>query len=419
MRWLIGAGRARLPADPGMAVWIDPPAWGAHGRLWSHLVSDVSYDELHAFAAAHGVPRRGFERDHYDVPAVAFETLVAAGASPISSRELLTRLTGAGLRRRKSTAMGRRAAGNALLRPRRLVEGDLVAVTATAGPVPPARLASGLDRLRSWGLRVRALPHTLDREDPLTYLAGTDADRADDFTAAWMDDEVAAVVVARGGYGTQRMVDLLDWRRLAEAEPKILAGFSDVTALHQAVASRLGLVTLHSHVASSLGGASEESAALMRSMLFEPAAVDLFGGAVVRGVVSGQATGVLVGGNLAMLAAEVGTASVRPARGGIVLVEDVTEEAYRIDRFLTQLLRAGWFDAVRAIVLGAFTDCGDEDLHEAALLDRLVPLGVPLVMGYDLGHTTTTRTVPLGVRATLDVPAAGQPSLRLSQPPFT
>ena len=203
-----------------MALWIDPPAWAAHGRLWSHLVSDVSYDELHAFAAASGVPRRGFERDHYDVPEEMYAALVAAGASPVSSRHLLSRLTSAGLRRRKVDAMARRAVGNDLLRPPRLRAGDLVAVTAPAGPIPAGRLEAGITRLESWGLRVRIAPHTLDRGNPLSYLAGDDAERAADFTAAWMDPEVAAVVAGRGGYGTQRMLDLLDWRRLAEARPE-------------------------------------------------------------------------------------------------------------------------------------------------------------------------------------------------------
>jgi muramoyltetrapeptide carboxypeptidase len=234
-----------------------------------------------------------------------------------------------------------------------------------------------------------------------------------------MDDEVAAVVAGRGGYGTQRMLDLLDWRRLAEARPKILAGFSDITALHLAVSHRLGLVSLHSHVTTSLGSASEDSAERMRAMLFEPTALDLFAESEVRPVVPGSATGVLIGGNLSMLAGEVGTAFNRPAVGGVVLLEDVSEEPYRLDRLLTQLLRTGWFDGVRGIVLGAFTDCGDPARVDAVLLDRLVPLGVPLAAGFDFGHTSTSRSVPLGVRATLAVPSHGAPTLVLAHPPFT
>jgi muramoyltetrapeptide carboxypeptidase len=268
---------------------------------------------------------------------------------------------------------------------------------------------------------VRVQPHTLDTH-PLGYLAGTDADRAADFADAWMDHEVRAVIAGRGGYGTQRILDLLDWRRLTEARPKILAGFSDVTALHQAAASRLGLVSLHSHVSTSLGAAEPASAERMRTMLFEPAVVDLFEGMDVRAVVPGNASGVLVGGNVSMLAAELGTSFSRPSGGGIVVLEEVAEEPYRLDRLLTQLLRAGWFRGVRAVVLGAFTDCGDPRSVEAVVLDRLVPLGVPLVAGYDFGHTSTTGTVPLGVRATLAVPATGsrgKPSLVLESPPFT
>jgi muramoyltetrapeptide carboxypeptidase len=400
-----------------MAILVDPPTWAAHDRLWAHLVSDVSYEELHAFAAAHGVPRRGFERDHYDVPEEVYGDLVSAGAVPVSSRVLLDRLNRAGLRKRKSTSMARRAPGNALLRPPRLHAGDLVAVTALAGPIAPVSLEVGVERLRSWGLRVRVQPHTLDTHS-LGYLAGRDAYRAADFAQAWMDEDVAAVVAGRGGYGTQRILDLLNWRQLAEARPKIVAGFSDITALHQAVASRLGLVSLHSHVTTSLGSASPDSAEQMRSMLFEPAAVDLFADGKTRAVVPGSATGVLIGGNLSMLAGEVGTAFNRPATGGIVLLEDVTEEPYRIDRLLTQLLRTGWFDGVRGVVLGAFTDCGDPAAVDAVLLDRLVPLGVPLVTGFDFGHTVTSRCVPLGVRANLNAPTVGSASLSLAQPPF-
>jgi muramoyltetrapeptide carboxypeptidase len=272
-----------------------------------------------------------------------------------------------------------------------------------AGVVPPEPLAAGIARLQSWGLRVRTSGHVFDSHHGLPYLAGTDADRAADFTAAWLDPDVSAVMTARGGYGTQRVLDLLDWRRLAEAEPKLLVGFSDVTALHQAVATRLGLVTVHSHVVTSLSRASKCSTDLLRRLLMHPTSVhDLFEGGDVEVVVAGRCTGVLTGGNLALLASEVGTSLSRPARGAIVLLEDIDEAPYRIDRLLTQLLRSGWFDGVRGIVVGAFTDCGPRHEVEAVLEERLVPLGVAMVKGFDAGHTATTASVPLGVAATLD-----------------
>ncbi len=398
-----------------MTIFIDPPAWPAHGRLWSHLVSDLSLDELHRFAAHHGIPRRGFERDHYDVPAEAYHRLVAAGAIPISSRELVARLRETGLRRRKATAPARRALGNALLRPRRLMAGDAVGVVATSGVVPEDRLQAGVARLESWGLRVTVGPHVLGRHPSLSYLAGSDEDRAADFAAAWADPDLAAVWIARGGYGAQRMVDLLDWRRLAEVEPKLLVGFSDVTALHQAVATRLGLVTVHGHVVTSLGAATEESAEQLRRAVMEPEAVDLLAGQPMSTLVGGTASGVLIGGNLAVLAAEVGTPFSRPATGGIAVLEEIGEEPYRIDRLLTQLVRTGWFSGVAGVVIGAFTDCGDPAEVDRVIEQRLVPLGVPLVRGFDVGHTPSSATVPLGAVATLD---AERRSLLLAAAPL-
>ena len=397
-----------------MTILIDPPAWPAHGRLWSHLVSDTSLDELHAFAAAHGVPRRGFERDHYDVPADLYDVLVAAGANPVSSREVVQRLNQAGLRRRKAISMAPRALGNVLLRPPRLAPGDVVAVVATSGVVPEDRLRVGVERLTSWGFEVRLAEHVLEASSDLGYLAGSDEDRAADLTAAWLDPTVSAVWAARGGYGAQRLLDLLDWRRLAEAQPRLLVGFSDITALHQAMASRLGLATIHGHVVTSLGSATEASAEELRRQVMEPdSVVDILAGQVLTPLVGGVATGVLVGGNLAMLAAEIGTRFSRPAAGGIVVIEDVGEEPYRIDRMLTQLVRTGWFNGVAGVVVGAFSDCGTEPEIEAVIEQRLRPLGVPTVRGFDFGHTDSSATVPLGVEATLDADAG---TLVLSAP---
>jgi muramoyltetrapeptide carboxypeptidase len=334
------------------------------------------------------------------------DALVAAGAVPVSARDVVHSLRASGLRRRKATAMSRKSPGRELLRPERLRPDDLVAVTATAGIVWEDRLAPGLARLQSWGLRTTVGAHALDGNDTLPYLAGSPEDRAADFTAAWRNPDVGAIVIARGGYGTQLMVDVLDWRRLAEGQPKAVVGFSDVTALHQALASRLGIVSVHSHVATSLGVAEEVSAERLRRLLMEPADVeDLLDGQSPSRLVGGTAEGVLVGGNLMVLSADIGTPTMRPARGGIVVLEEVREEPYRIDRHLNHLVRSGWFDGVSGIVCGAFTDCGEPALIEQILRERLTPLGVPSVIGVDLGHTPTTISVPLGVRAMLDADA--------------
>ena len=238
-----------------MTLLIDPPNAPGHGRMWSHLASDESFEELHRFARGLGIPERGFDRDHYDIPAERYDSVVAAGAVPVSSRDLITRLRAAGLRRRKSEVLGTGRPGRALVRPEPLRPGARVAVVATSGPVPESRLAVGLDVLRSWDLDVQVAGHVLDAGHP--YLAASDEHRVRDFTAAWLDDSVAAVVCARGGYGAQRIVDLLDWDRLARARSKLLVGFSDITALLQAFAARLGLATVHGPVVTSLGSGDE------------------------------------------------------------------------------------------------------------------------------------------------------------------
>jgi muramoyltetrapeptide carboxypeptidase len=395
-------------------ILIDPPSWPAHGRLWSHLVSDTSYDELHAFARRHGIPARGFDRDHYDVPAERYADLVAAGARPVGSRDVVSALTAAGLRRRRGDGPGRRAPGHELLRPPRLAPGAVVAVVAPAGPLRRERLTAGIEVLESWGLAVRVGPHVLDRHPTLDHLAASDADRAGDLLDAWCAPDVAVVWAARGGSGCHRLVDMLDWAAMTQVPPRLLVGFSDVTALHEAVAQRLGLVTVHGPVVTSLGDSDEPARAHVRRILFErDAALELATG--LHRLRGGVAEGVLVGGNLRVVTASLGTRVSRPARGGIVVLEDVGEQAYRVDGMLTQLLRAGWFDGVRGVVTGAFTETDGTDV-DAVVADRLGGLGVPLVTGAPVGHVPDNRPVPLGVPARLDADAG---TLVLTRPALT
>ncbi|HEU5043663.1 MAG TPA: DUF4031 domain-containing protein [Nocardioidaceae bacterium] len=395
-----------------MSLYIDPPNAAGHGRMWSHLASDDSFEELHRFAASLGIPGRGFDHDHYDIPSERYAEVIAAGAVPISSRELVVRLHDAGLRRRKRPRTARTPRG--LLRAHRLHPGDTVAVVAPAGPVPEDRVRAGLATLSGWDLQVRVGPHVLGRQPETDYLAAADADRAADFMAAWTDPQVQAVFCARGGYGVQRMVDLLDWSAIAAAGPKVLVGFSDITALHQAFAARLGMSTVHGPVVTSLAR-DDDSAEHLRTLLFEPEALGSLTPVPTETMVSGSAEGPLAGGNLALLATSAGTRDWYPARGAIAVLEDVGEEVYRIDRMLTQLLRAGWFDGVRGIVLGRFTESGDPDDIVRLAHDRLVPLGVPMVREAAIGHDRTNLAFPLGGPARLD---ADKGTLTLTAPPL-
>lgn len=390
-------------------IFIDPPTWPGHGRLWSHLISDTSYAELHDFAASVGIPRRAFERDHYDVIAERYESVVAAGARPARSRELVAMLQAAGLRRRHRSALapviGRHW-------PPPLRAGDLVAVVTPSGPVSPDRLARGVALLESWGLRVRVQPHVLGSDPRLGYLAAEDRERADDVSSAWADPEVAAVWAARGGYGAQRMVDLLDWPSMRAVGPKWLIGFSDITALHLRLGRELDLVTVHGPVLASAGQLDDElSVAALRSMLMgprpEPGSVLVEG----RSLVPGEGQGRLIGGNLSLLAADIGVEPA-PEVSTIAVLEDVGEDAYRVDRMLTQLLRARWFDQVRGVVVGEFSlgrDAGPEasELVAAVIADRLERLRIPIITDVPVGHGSRNLALPLGAAVTIAVESVG------------
>ncbi|MGI5459375.1 S66 peptidase family protein [Streptomyces sp. CA-249302] len=301
-----------------------------------------------------------------------------------------------------------------LVRPSRLAPGARVAVVAPSGPVPEERLQAGLDVLRGWDLDPVTAPHVLDRHGEFNYLAGADADRAADLQAAWCDPSVDAVLCARGGYGVQRMVELLDWEAMRAAGPKVFVGFSDITALHEAFAARLGLVTLHGPMAAGIDFIKNARAQEhLKATLFAPETVRTItsGGTAL---VPGRARGVTLGGCLSLLAADLGTPHARPgARGGLLCLEDVGEETYRLDRYLTQLLRAGWFEGVRGVLLGSWHDCGPYEKVRALLVDRLGGLGVPVAEEFGFGHCAGALTIPFGVTAELDADAG---TLTLDRP---
>ncbi|MGH3343941.1 MAG: S66 peptidase family protein [Carbonactinosporaceae bacterium] len=290
-----------------------------------------------------------------------------------------------------------------LRRPRALELGDRVAVVAPSGPVDAGLLEAGCAALRSWGLEVCVTPHARDTRG---YLAGRDADRAADFVQAWCDPEVAGVLCARGGYGVQRVIDLLDWDALADAtrDPdtvKAFAGASDVTALHEALAARLEVATFFGPMVATHCFASHEPSreALRRALHGERPTLR------GRALVGGTATGVTVGGTASMLASSAGTWSSRPAGGGIAILEDVAEEPYRLDRILTQLLRSCYFEGVAGIALGSWVGCGSPENVQQVILDRLGGLGVPVLADLGFGHGSSQLTVPLGVAAHLDADA--------------
>ncbi|WP_433338328.1 S66 peptidase family protein [Spirillospora sp. CA-294931] len=301
----------------------------------------------------------------------------------------------------------------------RLRRGDRVAVVSPSGVVDPGRVEAGCAALRELGLDVVVGKHALDRaglaggtpREGWYRLAGTDADRAADLQHAWCDPSVRAVICARGGYGATRVLPLLDWDALAAAGPKLLHGFSDVTALHLAFGRRLGVTTTFGPMLGALGGAAEYSAddralalAGLRSVLFGTAERLVITGD--RALRPGRAEGPLTGGTLALIAAMLGTPDAPlPAEGRVVFLEDIGEEPYRVDRMLTQLLQAGWFDGAAGIVLGSWTDCGDPAELDTVFEARLGSLGVPILAGLAAGHGPRQHTLEMGAPVRLDAAA--------------
>ncbi len=298
--------------------------------------------------------------------------------------------------------------------PRPLVRGDLVTVVAPSGPVDPARLRQGADIISSWGLTVRYGSSVLTTHGELTYLAGDDRVRAADFTAAWSDPETAAVWAARGGYGAQRMVDLIDFDALRIAGRRHLVGFSDITALHSRIGRELRQVTVHGPVLGSVGQLSDAgNVAALRQLIMgsPPPRTTLLEG---RAVQPGSAEGRLWGGNLALLASDIGVEPV-PDEPVIMIIEDTGEDAYRVDRMLTQLFRAGWLARLTGVLVGDATGSQPSGLLEAVVVDRLSGLGVPLVVDVPVGHGRRNLALPLGAQVRLEA-GRSQGTLRLGSP---
>jgi muramoyltetrapeptide carboxypeptidase len=291
-----------------------------------------------------------------------------------------------------------------------------VAVVAPAGPPQPDRVEAGLHTLAGWGLDVVRGPHLLDRHPSLPYLAGADADRAADLQAAWCDPDVAAVFCARGGYGSLRTLERLDLDAMAAAPPKIFVGSSDITVLHAVLGERCDLVTLFAPMPATDAFVDDPlSREQLRRTLFEPESQLVLRGPDASVLVGGRAAGRTFGGNLSLLVSRLGVpGATLPPDGAIVLLEDVCEQPYRLDHFLTHLLHAGWFDRVAGIALGSWDQCGGDLVAvRDVMADRLGRLGVPIVWEHGFGHGAGQLTVPLGVEAELDADAG---TLTLTEP---
>ena len=294
--------------------------------------------------------------------------------------------------------------------PRPLPPGGTIGVFAPAGPCRRGDLCRGLRALTQRGYRLKVAESCRRRWH---YLAGNDDRRLADLHALVADPEVDALWCARGGYGTMRLLDRVDWALLAERRLPLI-GYSDITALQLALFAQTGLISFSGPMVGTVYGygaadgiAPETEAELFGWLTPGPANQTLEnpGGAPLRWLQSGVAEGRLLGGNLSLLAALVGTPYLPDLRGAILAIEDVGEVPYRVDRMLTQLRLAGLLDQVSAALLGDFADCfppaTDEPgpAVEELLMAILGRPGIPVASGLLHGHIRRRCTLPLGAMA--------------------
>jgi muramoyltetrapeptide carboxypeptidase len=284
--------------------------------------------------------------------------------------------------------------------PPALGAGARVALLSPAGPLASdVDLERAMHNARDLGWEPRASPHALAHEG---YLAGDDAARLSDLNAAIRDPHIDAIWCLRGGYGSMRVLDAIDYDALRRA-PKAIIGFSDITALHLAVRARAGLVSYHGPNARAvLTPFSRDSLLRATSTASDP----FTGAAPLTWLQEGDAAGPLEGGNLALICSLLGTPFAPHFDGAILVLEDVNEPLYRIDRMLRQLVLSGALSRVAGLCFGAFTERGDE--HDVAprsldVLFREAAAHVrgPVVAGIPCGHVPDQWTFPLGARALL------------------
>jgi muramoyltetrapeptide carboxypeptidase len=299
---------------------------------------------------------------------------------------------------------------NHIIRPHRIYAGDTIGIVAPAGPFDRESFEQGIARIHEMGFCTKTDPRIFAREG---YMAGTDVSRAAQVNAMVADTEVKAVICARGGYGSLRILEALDYAAIGSSA-KAIIGFSDITALHRAILLRSSLVTLHGPMVTTLPRCDEESRMSWYRALTETVSppMDLSHARVLK---PGKAEGVLTGGNLATLCHLTGTPLGATFEGQVLLVEEIGEVPYRIDRMLTQMKMAGLFDGLAGVVLGSFEDCGAMDEIDALMLERFADMSIPIVSGVRIGHGRSNWTVPLGVAARLDTTAG---ELRFLEPTF-
>lgn len=284
-----------------------------------------------------------------------------------------------------------------ILKPLRLTPGDTIAVIAPAGPVTPSEVLPAMDRLEAFGLHV--VPGNSLYENR-SYLAGSDQARLKDLLDAFRDTTVKAILCARGGYGALRLLPEIDLD-LIRANPKIVVGYSDITALLLCLSGKTGLVSFHGPMARDLLRNEGKNLQNLLCLLSgsSPKGDELRG---VRVLKPGKCRGRLLGGNLSILCHLAGTPYMPKWRKCVLFLEDKGEASYRIDRMLTHLRLSGFLKGIAGLAAGQFVECGDASQIDELLLDAVADLDIPVVSGFPFGHGEENLALPIGMPVELD-----------------
>jgi muramoyltetrapeptide carboxypeptidase len=291
-----------------------------------------------------------------------------------------------------------------LAKPPMLRRGDIVGLVAPASPLSSDEIDRGIAHMHALGLRVRLGAYVRERDG---FLAGTDAQRARDFNAMARDPQVRAIVAFRGGYGSMRILDMLDYDALAR-DPKVVLGFSDITAILNALTRRSRIVTFHGPVAALDSTYDAIARAAVERAVMRPEPIGALRAPGARVLKGGKARGPLAGGNLTLVASLTGTPYAVAASGALLFLEDTNEEPYQVDRMLTQLHLAGTIRAANGLIFGQCTNCeasGPSSTIGQVLADQLGHADRPAISGVPIGHIDDQWVLPIGIPADLDADA--------------
>ncbi len=284
-----------------------------------------------------------------------------------------------------------------IIKPQKLVKGDRIGIISPAGPVNEPDLQAGINLLESSGFKIQQAPHVYETHG---YLAGDDETRLEDLHAMLQDQDIKAVLCARGGYGSLRLLDKIRYDLIRKA-PKIIAGYSDITALLMAIHTKTGLITFHGPMVRGLAGNDNKNWESLLNLISSnrPITQDLSECTIL---LPGKAKGALMGGNLSLICHLLGTPFLPSFDGNILFIEDTGEPLYRLDRMLTHLTLSGKLKRISGLIAGRFEECGDTADINKLLTGIADKLKIPLVTGFPIGHGQKNIALPLGLTAELD-----------------